>query len=844
MQKIREQLRDIPPDQQVEILLRRLERSENARLAAESLLESRARQLDRANRDLRAREEDLREKLDINIRQLLAAQRMAAIATVYRVRGGEVAFSPEFTRLIGLPEGAKPNSTHISGVVHPLDQKRFDHAQREFLEGAKTGEEKSYEHRIIRQNDGETRWLRWSVRRDLDEAGQFVSLSGTVQDITETRRTTRRARALGLLAERRVYMLGSLTAELEAANFAQQEANTFLQAVLDAVPQGIAVFDRDLKLAAWNAPLVSLTEIEPETLKVGMAFKSPPPLKPGAIPVPNPGKVKRDEAGNVVSETYERELSDGRIVKVDVIGRDDGSMVRTYADVSHFKSVEASLRNQREELSDRVDELISLSFELRQAKGEAERANRSKSQFLAMMSHDIRTPMNGVLGLLDTLALSKLDADQRRKLDLARESGRQLNFLLNEIIEIVRAESGKIDLQAEPVDLAATLQGVVEFWAQANANPQIVLALDDTDSLPARVLLDPTRFRQLLDNFLSNALKYTEAGQIGVRALVADEHIRVEVSDTGRGISAEDQKLLFADFSRLRDMAATTGQSAGLGLAICKRLVAAMDGAIGVESAVGKGSTFWFAVPLQEAEAPAQESATAEPAASLPALGLHILVAEDIETNRIVLTAMLDQLGCTYRVVPDGAQALTAASSDTFDCVLMDVNMPEMDGREATLAIRTLPTRHGKVRIIGVTAHVLPDTQEDLLASGMDALLPKPIALDRLAHILAEPRDTAAPLIDTDATAMLFAALAPGQAQRILAQAIADIEELSASYQSARATDDEEAAKRAAHSLKGVAANIGAAALADLVAMKPLPAGEDLSALAAETVRRLRHQDQ
>lgn len=845
------EISQLSPEEQIALLTRRLQRSELARQEAESLLERRARELDLANKELRKREEGLRERLDLNNRQLLAAQRTAGIATIYRERGGKIAFSPEFGRILGLPETQQVDTTLLVHCMHPLDRKRIAKEEEKFYAEQTPGVDHTYEHRIRREDSGQIRWLRWTLRRQLDEHGKFVSVSGTVQDITEQRQATRRARALGLVAERRVQQLSKLSNELEAARQAEQQVSSFLQAILDTVPQGIAVFDANLKLQVWNSPLADIIEFDRTLLRVGMPFMAAPPLGSAAGQQPaQPSQPERDASGRVIDQSYERELSDGRIVQVDIVGRDDGSMVRIYSDISPFKQVESELRLRGVELTSRVEELTTLSAELRKSRAEAEQANRYKSQFLAMMSHDIRTPMNGVLGMLETLANTKLDDDQRKRLELARDSGRQLSVLLNDIIEIVRAESGKIDLLPEPLDIRRTLDGIASFWSTANENPELELHLELDESLPHRVMLDPTRFRQVVDNLVSNALKYTERGDIRVKAFKSGPMMRVEISDTGPGISPEEQKRLFADFSRLRDVPAATGHSAGLGLAICRRLVTAMEGDIGLESEVGKGSTFWFELPMAvaaEGPAPAPEAIAIEPEPVL--LDAHVLVAEDIETNRIVVTSMLDQLGCTYECVPNGKEALEAASARSFDCVLMDVNMPVMDGREATIAIRELAGPQAQVPIIGVTAHVLPEMQEALLAAGMNALVNKPVSMDQLTITLqlvlqgeGEALRDALPLVDEEATAMLFEALPPDRRQLIVDQSLQDIEQLVAELSEADRLGQASKVQRAAHSLKGVAANIGANRLAGLVADSSSIDRLTVERVAAETVADLRRR--
>lgn len=853
MNDLKDQLKSLPPDTQVEILLRRLSRSEQARHAAEELLEKRARELDRINADLRAREEALLERLDMGNRQLLAAQRTARIATMYRAQDGTYHFSPEFAEILGIKAGAKVNPSDVEKVVHPLDQKRMERLASEFFAEHPPGIDHTYDHRIIRPSNREMRWLRWNIRRELGEDQKLVSVFGTVQDITNQRRTERRVAALGLMAERRVRILTQLTSELESAKKSEQTISDFLRAIMDTVPQGIAVFDSDLRLATWNSPLADIIEFDPAALRVGLPFEAPPQSgEDNRANSDHQDDVHRDAEGKIVDRSYERKLRDGRIVQVDVVGRGDGSMVRIYSDITRYKQVEADLRSQGDQLSDRVEELTTVSRELRRSKAEAEKANRYKSRFLAMMSHDIRTPMNGILGMLDTLADSELNSTQARQLELARESGKQLNVLLNDIIEIVRAEAGKLELQPVPLPLARTVEGISEFWRVANANPKIEISCEIGGNLPARAMLDPTRFRQLIDNLLSNAIKYAGKGKVRLRAFSNDANLRIEVVDEGPGISEEQQEKLFMDFKRLQSIDAAGGQSAGLGLAICRRLVEAMNGKIGVSSKVGKGSTFWFEIPLL-AEADTADSAVHDegPAAMhMPFDGLRVLVAEDVETNREVVKAILEQMGCSFGLAENGREALSLLEAAEFDLILMDVNMPKMDGIAATRAIRTSGASYQHIPIVGVTAHVMSEEQDKLLSAGMNALVPKPIDRamlyatieDLIGNSFTPPKHAQVDMLDMDALGALLDALPEARRNIILSASIQDITKLTKQLLAAHGADDEEEVHRAAHSLKGVAGNIGAARLADALRDKSNVDPQLAEKLAADTVSEIRRR--
>lgn len=844
-------LTKLPLEQQVQLLRRRLHRSEQARQEAECLLENRARELDRTNRELREREETLLERLELDNRQLLAAQRTARIATVYRARGEKFAFSPEFRELLGLPAGQVASLDKLRNAIHPLDRRRVERSEFEFYTAAPTDSDHSYEHRILRVSDRSIRWLRWTLRRETDDQGRIARVFGTVQDITEQREASRRVIALRKLADRRILALDKLTAELEASTRHEQQAVSFLRAVLETVPQGIAVFDEDMRLAVWNSPVAGLTEVRSIDLIEGLTFEKFATLHWKHDPAANSDRLHRDSFGKVVKQAFEQLLSDGRIVQVDVIPRQVGGMVKIYTDVSQFKAIEADLRAKGTELTRKVDDLVSVSSELRRSRSLAEQANRSKSQFLAMMSHDIRTPMNGVLGMLDTLSRTELDGSQRKQLNLARESGRQLNVLLSDIIEIVRAEAGKLDLQPEPIDLRQTISGCFAFWQQANTNDAISLRCDIDAGLPVIVMLDPVRIRQLIDNFVSNALKYSGSGEVRLAATHRGPFLRIEVSDDGPGIDKKHQVQLFEDFSRTSSVLAAGEQSAGLGLAICKRVVRAMDGEIGVDSELGKGCCFWAEIPLLR---PSQQTLRElaerrEEADGRNLTGSRVLVAEDIETNRIVLATMLEQLGCRTTMVEHGKAAVKAVQHGDFDFVLMDVNMPVMDGREATRRIRKLKGEKARIPIIGVTAHVLQEDREELLAAGMDALVAKPVSLDALKAGMggvavhagrAQPIAKIQPLLDEGTCITLFDALPADRRERVLNASLNDLSSLGADYATAQAAGDEDGMRRAAHSFKGVAGNIGAVRLAAMLDERGQVDPGDLQAVVADTIAALR----
>ncbi len=394
-------------------------------------------------------------------------------------------------------------------------------------------------------------------------------------------------------------------------------------------------------------------------------------------------------------------------------------MIGTLIDISERKKVEAQLV---------------------EAKEAAERANRAKSDFLAMMSHEIRTPLNGVLGFADLLVETPLEERQREFVQIIRQSGANLLHVLNDILDYAKIESGKLAIDAQPTALSELLAAAVEtFRAQAVAK-QIELACGIDPGLPRHVLVDAVRLRQVVTNLVSNAVKFTMHGRVTLRAeggghvAAGRVPVRISVSDTGIGIPAEAVERLFEPFEQLDASMARRFGGTGLGLAIVQKLVRMMDGAIRVSSAVGEGTTFTLdlRVPIV---APANISArNAAPSESVAAARpVSILIVEDNSVNRRLVRLMLERLGCDPEEAADGLCALECAERRAYDLVLMDIQMPGMDGYEAARKIRAIQPR---AKIVALTAHALPADRARSEAEGFQAHLPKPVRLDALRELL------------------------------------------------------------------------------------------------------------
>lgn len=383
----------------------------------------------------------------------------------------------------------------------------------------------------------------------------------------------------------------------------------------------------------------------------------------------------------------------------------------------------------------RAARALSTSREALEAeRARAEEANSAKSAFLAFMSHEIRTPLNGVLGMVQAMDHDDLSPAQRERLAVVANSGETLLLLLNDLLDLSRIEAGRLDLEDGVVDLAAVAEEARRTFAHGAAAKGVGMRLEAPADTLGWWAGDPARIKQILNNLVANAVKFTDEGEIVITLAREPDCVRLTVCDTGAGIAPDRLTALFDRF--VQADAATSRQhgGSGLGLAICRQLAELMGGSIGAESTLGEGSCFTVRLPLSRAR-----SGPAEPVgdAAAPGIGdLRILCAEDNATNRLVIGALLGQIGLTPHLVENGQEAVDAWAGADWDLVLMDIQMPVLDGPGAVRAIRAAEAAEGRPRtpIIALTANAMAHHRIEYLAAGMDALVAKPI---QLAELLA-----------------------------------------------------------------------------------------------------------
>jgi signal transduction histidine kinase/CheY-like chemotaxis protein len=396
-------------------------------------------------------------------------------------------------------------------------------------------------------------------------------------------------------------------------------------------------------------------------------------------------------------------------------------------------------------LHDHDQALKATMAELMQARDSAESANRLKSQFLANMSHEIRTPLNGLLAMSQVMALEDMGEVQRGRLNVIRQSGETLLSILNDVLDVSKIEAGKLELEVDDFDTETVLRSAVAPFGPVAERKGLGLVLDVRGSAAGLRRGDATRLSQIVGNLVSNALKFTTNGEVRITAEGQDATgaagIVIQVADTGIGIPPEALPILFQTFTQADSSTTRRFGGTGLGLAICQELSELMGGAVSVRSEPGTGSVFSVSLPLERVAAPRAPAAdTAASQMILPREDrpLKVLAAEDNPTNQLVLSTVMGVFGVELSLVGDGKKALEAWRGGTFDLILMDIQMPEMDGLAATRAIRAEEAETGRARIpiIALSAHAMTHQIKEYLAAGVDLHVPKPIELPRLQAAL------------------------------------------------------------------------------------------------------------
>lgn len=470
------------------------------------------------------------------------------------------------------------------------------------------------------------------------------------------------------------------------------------------------------------------------------------------------------------------------------------SVFGTVQDITDARATDRRARALQLIANRRTALLMELTDDLRSAKAEADAAHGAHSRFLAMTSHDIRTPLNGMLGMIEMLSASDMPPMQRRMVDMMRDAGDQLRLLVGDIIDIADMGSGELQLTPEPIRIAALFDPLAALWQLRHPGNFLRWRVDP--ALPDLMMLDGRRVRQMLEGLLGDC----DAGDIDVTTSRDGDTMQIALTAA----------------------ATRDGDGSGQGLVIARRIVSAMGGDVGNDNPPVIRIPIVAASGLAAPVSLPAETVPLRVAGRVP----HVLIAEDVETNRIVLGSLLERMGCSHSFAVDGAVAVASVAGSDFDAVLMDVMMPNMDGAEATQHIRAMAGPKAHIPIIGVTAHGLQAERDALLAKGMNICLTKPVDSAQLREALVSlwaRQGSAAVLespIDENVFTAAFAALPPARRQGLLDQALGDCRAQAMALLAAHAEHDVTGRHRAAHSLKGVAGHFGASAI--LVALAAL----------------------
>ncbi|MCB1324546.1 MAG: response regulator [Leptospiraceae bacterium] len=530
-------------------------------------------------------------------------------------------------------------------------------------------------------------------------------------------------RALSLARGRAVTLAGQMTDEL-------LQSEKRLRAILENVREGIVCYNAEGRIQIFNSRAMELLGLERsgrkpartiQSLFVSGAFVAGPTISSAGPALAYREGLMLDGEGRDFPVEY-------TIAEFDERGATQSVMA--------FRDIAERKRNEQD---------------LREARDQANRANKAKSEFLANMSHEIRTPLNAIVGISDLLAETDLTAEQRRYVSLFDSAGETLLNIINDILDLSKIESGSLELEQCPFDLAALLRTTTELFDSVAKQKGLETTCEVDGALSGEFLGDALRLRQIVWNLVGNAIKFTAAGSVTVRAFETTRlresdgvaFVRFEIIDTGIGIPVDRQASIFETFTQVDSSTTRNFGGTGLGLTICRRLSELMDGQIGVQSEPGRGATFYFEIPLPRPKAVGRSN-TALAATNGPDRGpvkreYRVLLAEDNPVNVLLLERFLDKLPYRVDVAANGRDAVDMFQKTRYDLVLMDIEMPELDGHAALAKIRTYEqsTNLGPVPVLALTAHALAEHVKQSREMGFDAHISKPVRKKVLLDILA-----------------------------------------------------------------------------------------------------------